>query len=140
MFIVWMVRAKDNDMNRDSVKAYFRRVQRSLEEDLDLGEELFFLVSLQIKQVLKHRNLVLFAKTPNHLFLGEVKIWAQNQGRFFFFLFFSLFFLFLGVIKTTNAKNECMKEALAGKSDWKVRWGYPKTKVASEFAVISTAK
>jgi hypothetical protein len=34
-----MVRAKENDMNQDSKKAYFGRMRRGLEEELDLGED-----------------------------------------------------------------------------------------------------
>ena len=34
-----MVRGKENDMHKNSVKAYFGRVRRGLEEDLDLGED-----------------------------------------------------------------------------------------------------
>jgi hypothetical protein len=34
-----MVRAKENDMNKNSMKAYFGRVWRGLEEELDLGED-----------------------------------------------------------------------------------------------------
>ena len=34
-----MVQAKENDMNKNSVKANFGRVRRGLEEKLDLGED-----------------------------------------------------------------------------------------------------
>ena len=39
MLLVWMVRTKDNDMNQDSKKAYFGRMQKSLEETLDLPKD-----------------------------------------------------------------------------------------------------
>jgi hypothetical protein len=39
MLLVWMARAKENDMSRNSVKEPFGRVWRGLEEELDLGED-----------------------------------------------------------------------------------------------------
>ena len=40
MLVVWMARAKENDINLDSVKAYFGGVRKGLEEGLDLGEDI----------------------------------------------------------------------------------------------------